>query len=449
MEIQGNNGSGQNEPAAPPVIAPVPPPLPPLPSLPSLPSLPKAGPAAGSPAYWWALVLNVCFALFLAEAAASLLDDSLVCFFGVHIFSVIRGILSFFAFLMTIGIYGLIGLTPKVPKRLFLPIALYNPVMLLALLPLCVYYHAAHQFKLMDVIGSAGQVVLGLILLRVARGGFKPGWPLVPASGPEVRWFSWKNLGGFVAANVLVLLPVTLVYLFFCASLAVGHFTGGFLSLRPGGLQSEVRKYVRDDGKMIELFPMAHVADAGFYKKVSQTFPSNSIILMEGVSDEQNLLTNKISYKRMAKSLGLSEQHEEFSPGLGKMVRADVDISIFSKETLGMLNLIMLIHAKGMNPDALQQLTLFQPPPNFEEQLFGDLLGKRNEHLLGEIQSHLADSDNLMIPWGAGHMPGIARGILKDGFHLDQTQEYMVIHFRGLGNSGKVAGSANSEEKVK
>ncbi|MEJ0091214.1 MAG: hypothetical protein WDM80_15900 [Limisphaerales bacterium] len=109
----------------------------------------------------------------------------------------------------------------------------------------------------------------------------------------------------------------------------------------------------------------------------------------------------------------------------------------------------MLIHAKGMNPDALQQLSLYTPPPHFEEQLFDDLLGKRNEHLLGEIQSHLAHSDNLMIPWGAAHMPGIARGILKDGFRLDQTQEYMVIHFRGFGSSGKVAGQTNGDHKTK
>jgi len=426
MEIQGNNGSGQNEPAAPPVIAPVPPPL---------PSLPKAGPAAGSPAYWWALVLNVCFALFLAEAAASLLDDSLVCFFGVHIFSVIRGILSFFAFLMTIGIYGLIGLTPKVPKRLFLPIALYNPVMLLALLPLCVYYHAAHQFKLMDVIGSAGQVVLGLILLRVARGGFKPGWPLVPASGPEVRWFSWKNLGGFVAANVLVLLPVTLVYLFFCASLAVGHFTGGFMALRPSGLKVEVKKYVRSDGKMIELFPMGHVGDAGFYDRVSKSFPSNSVILMEGVTDTKNLLTNGLSYKNMAKLLGVAEQKDTFEPTAGKMVRADVDVSQFSPATIDCLNLIMLLHSKGATPEVLQKLFQEAPSPDFQTGLWDDILTKRNEHLFGEIRSHLEETDNIMVPWGAAHMAGVAKEIQKYGFHLAETREFMLIRFLGGGTN--------------
>ena len=112
----------------------------------------------------------------------------------------------------------------------------------------------------------------------------------------------------------------------------------------------QTRKYVRDDGKTIHLFPMAHVAEADFYQKISQTFPTNSLILMEGVTDEKNLLTNKISYDRMAKTLGLAEQHEKFAPTRGEMVDADVDVSQFSTNTLTLLNLVMLVHAQGLNP---------------------------------------------------------------------------------------------------
>jgi len=394
-----------------------------------------------------ALLLSLYLGMFLADAVISFADESLSLLFDLHLLSVFRGLIAFFAALMAIVIYILMALTPMIPKRIFLPLTLFNLAATLVSIPFLIYH-----YDRMHLIGwgvSTCQLIFGLLIFGWVQGGLKFRWPLVAVNQLNLRRFSWLNLFGFVLANLFVLLPAVIIYLFFSAALAVDHFSDGFVALRPGGIAVQVRKYVRDDDKTIELFPMAHVADAGFYKKVSQTFPSNSIILMEGVSDQQNLLTNKISYKRMAKSLGLSEQHEEFSPGLGKMVRADVDISIFSKETLGLLNLIMLIHAKGMNPEALQQLTLYQPPPHFEEQLFGDLLGKRNEHLLGEIQSHLAQADNLMIPWGAAHMPGIARGILKDGFHLDQTQEYMVIHFRGLGNSGKAAGSANGDAKVK
>jgi hypothetical protein len=333
-----------------------------------------------------------------------------------------------------------------VPKRLFLPLTLSNLAAMLVSVPLVIYFY--NRMQLIGWSISLCQVILGLGILYCSQGGFKFRWPLVGMSQLNLRRFSWLNLSGFVLVNIFVLVPAVIVCLLIGTALAVDHFSEGFVALRPSGISVQVRKYLRDDGKMIELFPMAHVADAGFYRKVSQTFPTNSIILMEGVSDDENLLTNKISYKRMARSLGLAEQHEEFTPGQGKMVRADVDISIFSKETIGLLNLVMLVHAKGVNPEILQQLTLYTPPPNFEEQLFADLLGKRNEHLLGEIQSHLAQSDNLMIPWGAAHMPGIARGILKSGFHLDETREYMVIRFRGFGSSGKTAGPASGDTKA-
>jgi hypothetical protein len=49
--------------------------------------------------------------------------------------------------------------------------------------------------------------------------------------------------------------------------------------------------------------------------------------------------------------------------------------------------------------------------------------------LLQEIQSHLALSDNLVVPWGVAHMPGISREIQKSGFHLAGTQNFVVIRF--------------------
>ena len=139
------------------------------------------------------------------------------------------------------------------------------------------------------------------------------------------------------------------LWLWIISAVASWHCTQTVLSVK-------VRKYVRNDGKTIELFPMAHIADAGFYQKVSQTFPTNSIILMEGVTDENNLLTNKITYKRMAKTLGLAEQHEKFKPTRGEMVMADVDVDQFSHDTIDLLNLAMLVHARGLTPGNVQKL---------------------------------------------------------------------------------------------
>jgi hypothetical protein len=280
-----------------------------------------------------------------------------------------------------------------------------------------------------DWVLSFGQVILGLGLLWWLQGGLKFRWPIVEDKHLGDRGFSWLNLTVFLLVNVFVLLPAIVTYLAICATLAVNHFSGGFLALRPAGLTVQVRKYVRDDGKTIQLIPMAHIGEADFYRKVAQSFPSNSIILMEGTTDRQHLITTGTSYKRMAKALHLEEQPDVFEPSRGEIVRADVDVEQFSTNTIDFINLVMLIHSKGMTPETVQKALQYSPPPDFPKQLFGDLLSKRNRHLWEEIQARLPESDNIIVPWGVAHMPEIAAEIQKSGFRLDESREYEVIRF--------------------
>ena len=83
-----------------------------------------------------AILLSVCLGLFLADAVVSLLDDSLIILFGNHLLTGTRGIVCLLAMLMALVIYGLMGLTPMIPKRLFLPVTLFNPVAALVVVPL-------------------------------------------------------------------------------------------------------------------------------------------------------------------------------------------------------------------------------------------------------------------------------------------------------------------------
>jgi hypothetical protein len=384
------------------------------------------------------LLLNLYLGLFLAAGAVSVADDTLVLLFGLHVLSAISGILLFLSMLMTVLVYVLMGITPLVPKRVFLPVTLFYAAALLVGFPVLIYWY--HRVMVVDWVTSLCQVILALGVLSWSRGGFKFRRPFVEEKDLGDRPFSWLNLSGFALVNVFGLLPAVMVYVFLCTALAVSHFSDGFMALRPNGFSVQARKYVRPDGKTIELFPMSHVADARFYHQVSRMFPTNSIILMEGVTDDKNLLTNKITYRRMAKSLGLSEQRKEFVPSRGEMVDADVDVDQFSRDTIDFLNLIMLVHARGLTPGTVQQLLQYSPPPHIEEELVNDLLRKRNQHLTEEIQSGLAQSDNLMVPWGVAHMPGIAREIQKAGFRPAGTNEYMVIRFDRTGNQRKGAG---------
>ena len=118
------------------------------------------------------------------------------------------------------------------------------------------------------------------------------------------------------------------------------------------------------------------------------------------------------------------------------MVMADVDVDQFSPDTIDFLNLVMLVHSQGLTPGNVQKLMEYSPPDHFEKELIDDLVKKRNRHVVEEIQSRLSQTDNIMVPWGVAHMPGIAMEIQKSGFRLDGTQEYMVIQFRNRRSQG-------------
>jgi hypothetical protein len=402
---------------------PEPPPIPPAISL-APPPLP---PVRRSDARQVLVVfLNVCLALFLADGILSLLDDSLNLGFGVHALALVRGIVAFLAVVAVLFAYLLTGVTLLVPKRIFLPLALFYLVAELLTLPWAIYFW--DRMPWLEWTTSLVQVLFGcaLLYLTVRR---SPRWPWLRAEDLAGPAFSWRNLGGFLVVNIFLLLPGVVAALGFSASAAVHHLSDGFVSLHPRGIYVQVRKYVRNDGKTIQLFPMTHVADGQFFQTVARSFPSNSVVLLEGVTDERHLLTNQISYQRMAKSLGLKEQHENFQPIQGNLVRADVDVDRFSSNTIDVLNLVMLIHTKGVNDQTVAQLTRYVPPPGFPASLLADLVGLRNRQLCAEIQRRLDETDYIVVPWGAAHMPGIAREIEKIGFHLTESRNYPAITF--------------------
>jgi hypothetical protein len=385
-------------------------------------------------------------ALFLVDAFISLVDDSLLVLFHSPALSSIRGLVSLPMMLIAFLIYVLMAFLPAIPKRLFLPLTIFPPAAFLGVIPFMIY--SFDRIRWVSWGFSLCQVLLGLGLLLWVQHGWSFRWPLVPEKWLGPPGFRWRNCLAFISVNLFILVPAIVVYLGVCASLAVDHYTDGFLALRPTGLAVHVRKYVRADGRTIQLIPMIHIGDTQFYRSLSAAFPTNSITLMEGVSDEKGLLTNKIAYKVVASQLGLAEQQKVFKPQ-GKIIRADVDISEFSTNTINFLNLIMGVHAHGrVNVEAFA--TLIQaPPPGFEKGLFDDLLRKRNRRLLEQIEARLPTSESIMVPWGAAHMPEIAREIAKSGFHVAETKEYIAIRFgssRKAENANKGAGETKGRE---
>ncbi len=389
----------------------------------SPPPLPQTDAPSASPCL--TLLLSVALLAFVGSGLISFLSDALLGIFQRQDLAVAAALAWFLMLLLGGLIYLLMALTPRVPKRIFLPISLYLPVTMVGVLPLLVYFPDRAVLILCAV--SLGQVLLGSFLIGRIRGALTFHWPIFPETHLKRCNFRWGNLITMLSAAFFLIIPGLLLYLAFSAKLALAKFTDGFVKLGPSGIFMEVRKYSRDDGKKITLMPMSHVGEVEFYQELAASFPENPVVLMEGVSDSEKTLNTHSDYSKMAQAVGGVEQVRVFKPR-GEIVAADVDISSFSPATRELLKNAMMLHAKGVTAETLP--ILMKPtPPGLEKQLIDDILTKRNHHLLEMLKARLPSSEHIVVPWGAAHMPEIAREIQKLGFHQAETQDFRAIRF--------------------
>lgn len=374
-------------------------------------------------------LLSVCLVLFLADAVVSVLDETLILLGGIRMLAAPRFFITLLASLGAMLVYLLLGLTPIVPKRLFLPMTLFIPVATLATIPLLIYHHEHHGMIILGA--SVCQLACGLVVLRLAQGAVRFQWPLIPVAQLGTRAFSGWNLSGFVLGNVFLLAPAAVLYLMYCLALATDHFSAGFLALHPSGLSARAGAYARSDGKTIHLVPMMHIARPGFYREIENSLPDGSVILTEGVKDGRRRLKHNLTYGKAASALGLVEQRAEFQPKHSRERWADVDIERFSAGTIEILDQTALIYSQGPNLANILKLLHKSQDPVRSEQLMEDILLKRNEHLAGEIRKELENSDVIVVPWGALHMPGISEEIQKLGFKHIGSREFTIVSFRG------------------
>lgn len=373
---------------------------------------------------WLSGLLSVTLLLLLADGVLAVVARGLfLAGLGrpLHAVTLPVFILSFLA---GTAVYTLMGFTNAIPKRIFVPMTLFSTIVLLALLPVLIYHPAWLSAVLM---GSALiQIAVALAAWAWARGGLSWGWPLVPKARLRPPGFSGGNLALFTVANLLFL-AATIGYLGLCAGMAVDHFSAHFLILHSDRLEVRSKTYVRDDGKTVTLLPMIHIGTDDFYRQVEALIPPSAIILREGVSDRRGLLARKLDYAQAAQALGLSDQRQSFTPPPERSRMADVDVSDFSPTTLAMIDIVSEIYAEGWTPDAIPALRHGDGNPRLLDMLVDDLLVKRNAHVLSEMDRELLTADQVALPWGVAHMPGLEAALRKEGFRLGETHTLSAI----------------------
>jgi hypothetical protein len=223
------------------------------------------------------------------------------------------------------------------------------------------------------------------------------------------------------------------------------------MHLRPDGLHMSEKIYRRQD-QTIRLTAMIHVGEKDYYDKVAGNLGrGRTIILAEGVTDNEKLLRNHPDYGRLAGYLGLASQQEkmrfsgrqidsydlEKSRQAGKdevdILRADVDISSFRPETIAFLNSLgkQMQESRTLTQQLLGSVAWSEKnvTPEMQKIIVEDVLHRRNEVLIGHLKQALPHYDNIVIPWGALHMAEVEREVLEQGFQLQQVQDRVSIRF--------------------
>jgi hypothetical protein len=393
---------------------------------------------------------NFYILLFLIDAGLSLTDELWSVFASpLHVFSGVRNLVAFLVIVLSMGVYTLLGIDRRLPKRVFLPLTLYAFWCALLLWPLL----GMMPYETLGVTAAFGQVFIGGVAVITLRSFY--GGTLLPEDHFRRPLFGWRNTLVFSGVNLL-LLPLLLIYsLMATAGNYLDQETAGFMRLSPVGIYTSDRSY-HHDGKVVRLVAMMHIARQGYFKELVLSLPAaKTVILTEGVTDQDRLLKARFNYGSLAGLVGLTSQEtmhldgnpvelddldvpdklerDETKPDI---VRADIDLNRFNPKTVEFLNVLgrTLLGSKPLAQGLVEYNDWAQAKatPEWVSGLKADILDKRNAVVIDALERSLEHYDTIVIAWGAMHMPAIEAALLERGFVPGDKKERLVFAFSAI-----------------
>ena len=383
--------------------------------------------------------------LFLIDAGHSLVDEILT-LAGSPLpwLSGVRLLIAYLVIAASAVMYLCLGLDRRLPKRIFLPLTLYIAWCSLALWPLSGVIDRA----LLPLVASVGQVALGLLTLVLLRG-----WVVLPQKMFQRAAFSLRNTLGFVAINLLLAPAVLLFGALAMAGNYLEEHTAGFLRISPTGIYMAERSYHRA-GQEVRLAGMMHVGKKEYYRDLAASLPAvSTVILTEGVTDQDRLLEHDFDYGKLARVIGVNSQDQmqidgnrvdlnapaRSAAGAGDkpdLAWADIDLNRFDPQTVEFLNVIgkTLFSGRPLN-EALTDYSDWAAEnmsPERVATVMSDILDKRNQAVIASMAKALPRYETIIVPWGALHMPAIEDAVLDQGFAPGAKKERMSLDFRAV-----------------
>lgn len=393
---------------------------------------------------------NFYIVLFLIDAGLSLIDELLVASSSpLPLFSSVRYTVAYVVIALSMLFFACLGIDRRLPKRVFLPLTLYISWSAMAMWPLS----GVVGRESLGLISAVGQLLLGGIAIVLLRG--LGGKNLLTRELFQTPMFSLGNTLGFTAINLL-LLPFALVYTGLATtSYYLDRQTAGFMRLSPIGIYMTDRSYHLDE-KVIRLTGMIHIGKEDYYEGLAGSIPAErTIILAEGVTDQDSLLEYQFNYSKLAGVIGLSSQEKmrfegnlvdlyalnggnsiEREQDKPDIARADIDLNRFDPQTVEFLNALgrTLFSDKPL-VEGLAEYNVWVSENMTPERIAGvmfDILDKRNEVVIDSMLRTLKRYDTIIIPWGAMHMPAIEEAVLEQGFVPGVAHERLSLDFRAI-----------------
>ncbi|HKJ04135.1 MAG TPA: hypothetical protein VJ974_00950 [Geopsychrobacteraceae bacterium] len=387
------------------------------------------------------LILNGAFSLFTGL------------FFGRVPGDVIETLYMLFASsVVMLGLLFLLcmGFNRNLPKRVYLPQLFLIFWDLSGMWPVS---SLLDQFQA-HLVASAGQVLFGFLALLYVY-SLNRNSPFLTPEMFSRPGFRVGNLVRYVA-GFLLLLPFCLLFFgFSLTSSYIDRSSGGFVRLGIDGLYMTERVY-RQKGKTVRLASMIHIGDKDYYDDLAESISSGgTLVLAEGVTDQDGLLKGRFSYGGIADFLGLSAQEKmaldgrvidarlltqaDFQgTGNGRpdIIRADIDLRDFDPQTLAFINALGThLLSNDSFSDGYEAFSLWAQEhvtPETNDLIMADLVTKRNQIVIGHLAAALKKYDTIVIPWGALHMVGIEKHVIDRGFLLQSSKERRSIDFRKI-----------------
>jgi hypothetical protein len=399
---------------------------------------------------------NLFLILFFADGVISLFDELASFIFPLPALTEFRSFLANVVIVLAVPVYLSLGIDKRLPKRVFLPLIFY-----VFWCPVSAWlFPSLAGNGAYGLLAAAIQVLLCMLPIYFFRKTEERS-PIMTKAMFNGSFFSLRNTLTFGAVNLFIIPIVLLLFMLSAADSYMEKYTSGFMRVAPDGLHM-IEKVYRRDNKTIRLAAMIHVGEKQYYDElVGSVAPGRTIVLSEGVTDDKNLLRNRLDYGKLAGFLGLTSQEKMHFKGrlIGKNVlegapprasaegtvktaetvdilRADVDISSFHPQTIHFLNVLgrhlkenasMVKGFLSFNAWAEKNIT-----PEMNKIIMDDILYSRNREVIQQLRKALERYDTIVIPWGAMHMPEIEGEVLKEGFKLQKERERVSIDLRKM-----------------